>query len=80
VHEENLTEDELQVLGDLYLARMAGLAGATHAEFLPAAHAMCERGWLERRWHGDDVVWWLTTEALTALDLSALTNVEGRDN
>jgi hypothetical protein len=80
VHEENLTDDELQVLGDLYLARMAGLAGAVKDEFIPEAHDLAERGWLERRWHHDEMVWWMTDQALTALDLSALTNVEGRDN
>jgi hypothetical protein len=69
---DNLTDDELTVLRDLWLARQVGLAGAVHPEFLPEAHAMGERGWLERRWYGDDVVWWLTNEGLTALELSAL--------
>jgi hypothetical protein len=48
------------------------LPGAVKPEYLPAAVALCERGWLERRWHGDDVVFWFTDTGLAALDMQAL--------
>lgn len=67
-----LTEDEGQVVTDLWAARMGGLAGAVKPEYLPAAHTLAERGWLERRWHGDDMVWWFTDQGLAALDLNTL--------
>jgi hypothetical protein len=69
---EPLTTDELTVAHDLYLARMAGLAGAIEPEYLPEAHRLTEKGWLERRWHDGDMVWWFTDQGLTALGLGAL--------
>jgi hypothetical protein len=69
---EPLTEDECEIAADLWAARMGGLAGAVKPEYLPAAVALCERGWLERRWHGDDVVFWFTDTGLAALDMQAL--------
>ena len=74
-----LTEDEGQVVTDLWAARMGGLAGAVRPEYLPAAVALCERGWLERRWHGKNVVWWFTDQALAALDLNSLRRNEPAD-
>jgi hypothetical protein len=70
---EPLTEDEGQVVADLWLARCKGLAGAVKPEFLPAAVSLCEKGWAERRWHGDNVVWWFTDAGLTALGVNVLT-------
>ena len=69
---EPLTDDEGQVIADLWAARMARLAGAVKPEFYPAAHALAERGWLERRWHGDDMVFWFTDTGLAALDMNSL--------
>jgi hypothetical protein len=69
---EQLTEDERQIAYELWVARMGGLDGAVEPEYLPAAVALCDRGWLERRWYGDDVVWRFTDEGLAALDLNAL--------
>ena len=78
---EPLTDDEGQVVADLWAARMFGLAADVKPEFYPAAHTLAERGWLERRWHGDDMVWWFTDQGLAALDLNALTeSVEDRQN
>ena len=44
-----------------------------------AAVALCERGWLERRWHGDDVVFLFTDTGLAALDLNALRRTDPAD-
>jgi hypothetical protein len=78
---EPLTEDEGQVVADLWLARMAGLAGAVKPEYLPEAVSLCEKGWVERRWHGDDVVFWFTDAGLTALGVNAVAeSVKGREN
>ena len=78
---EPLTEDEGELVADLWLARVGGLAGAVKPELLPAAVALEERGWAERRWHGDDVVWWFSDAGIAALGLNALTeSVQGREN
>jgi len=46
-----------------------------------AAHDLAEQGWLERRFvtHGE-LSWWWTPAAETAVGLSALTDVTGREN
>jgi hypothetical protein len=69
---EPLTDDEGQVVTDLWAARIGGLAGAVKPEYLPAAVSLCDKGWVERRWHGDDVVFWFTDTGLAALDLNSL--------
>jgi hypothetical protein len=48
-------------------------------ESLPAAHDLAEKGWLERRWHDGDMVWWFTDEGFTALNLGALSRSEPPD-
>jgi hypothetical protein len=78
---EPLTADEGAVVADLWVARCKGLAGAMKPEFLPAAISLCDRGWLERRWHGDNVVFWFTDAGLTALGVNAVADsVKGREN
>ena len=77
-HHEPLTEDEGQLVSQLWVARMAGLAGAVLPEYLPAAVSLCDRGWAERRWHGDNVVFWFTDAGLTALGVNALTESVAR--
>jgi hypothetical protein len=66
------TPDELDLLCDLYLVRQWGKAAAVKPEFLPEAHRMCEKGWISRRVHNDDLVWEFTDTGLTALSLGAL--------
>jgi hypothetical protein len=79
--QEPLTEDEGQLVADLWLARTKGMAGAVKPELLPAAVALCERGWVERRWHGENVVFWFSDEGVGALGVNALTeSVAGREN
>jgi hypothetical protein len=70
--EEPLTEAELTVAYDLWIARLNHKAGAVLPEFLPAAHRLWERGWVSRRFHNDDLVWEFTDEGAVALGLSAL--------
>jgi hypothetical protein len=41
--EHELTEDEKQLVSQLWVARPAGLAGAVLPEYLPAAVSLCER-------------------------------------
>ena len=78
---EPLTDDELQVAYDLWAARMGGLAADVKPEFYPAAHDLAERGWLERRFDGDDMLWWFTDTGLAALNMNALIQgAEGREN
>ena len=69
---EPLTDDESSIAFDLWAARMGGLAGAVKPEYLPAVVKLHERGWVERRWNGDDAVWWFTDMGLAALDLNGL--------
>jgi hypothetical protein len=64
-----LTHDERQVACDLYLARLAGLAGAVKAEYLPEAHRLMEMGWLSRRIEGDDIIFELTDEGMGTFEL-----------
>jgi hypothetical protein len=76
-----LTEDEGQVVTDLWLCRMAGLVGALKPEYYPAAHTLTERGWLSRRIQDEDVIWEFTDQGLAALNMNALTeSVKGREN
>jgi hypothetical protein len=69
-----VTQDELQVAYDFYLARQAGLAGGVKPEYLPAAHRLFEKGWLSRRIQDDQVVFEFTEQGVTALNLDALSD------
>jgi len=51
----------------------AGKAGAVEPEYLRAAHSLTEQGWVSRRIQDDDVIFELTDEGLTALELNGLT-------
>jgi hypothetical protein len=49
----------------------------------PDAHELAEAGWLSRRFvgPGDEMSWFWTPQAETALDMNALMNsAEGREN
>jgi hypothetical protein len=75
-----VTQDELQLVFDFYLAKMGGMAGVVEPGYLPAAHRLARRGWLSRRVENDELVFELTNEGLTALALDGVINVEGRQN
>ena len=68
----NITEDELIVAWDLWLARMAHKAGALKPEYWPAAHKLHGRGWVSRRCQNDDVIWEFTDQGLVALEMGSL--------
>lgn len=76
---EPLTDNEKAVAFDLWVARLNGKAGAVQPEYLPAAHALTERGWLSRRLENDDVVFEFTDQGLTALELSSLLSEPSRN-
>jgi hypothetical protein len=69
---ERVTQDEMQVLSDLYIAHAADLVGAVKPEFAAEAERLTEQGWLERRFNGDDVVHGFTDTGLGALALAGL--------
>ena len=75
-----LTPDHLELL---FRARMLGTdrGQVLEAWLYPEAHALAEQSWLRRRFEPNgDVSWWLTPQGDTALNLTALTSVEGREN
>jgi hypothetical protein len=74
----SLTEDELQFTYDLYLARLAGLAGVIKPEYLPEAHRLTERGWISRRIQDNELVFEFTDAGLVAYEL-AVSPPEGPD-
>jgi hypothetical protein len=69
--EQHFTEDELRVLFDAWVVHQDGEAFAPQDVFLPECHRLAEAGWLERRMHGDDVVFRWSDQAEAALNLSA---------
>jgi hypothetical protein len=77
-----LTAEHLRIAGAAWAAAQdgGGVVLDDPGLFL-AAHALAEQGWLERRSVGDDVAWFWTPVAETALSLSAVTDdVAGREN
>jgi hypothetical protein len=67
-----VTTTDLELLHDLYIARQQGKAGAVEPGYLPSAHRLAEKGWLERRFYRDDLVWWMTERAMVSLQLAGL--------
>jgi hypothetical protein len=58
-----VTQDERQVLSDLYLARTRVFVGAVKDEYAAEAQRLAEQGWLERRFHHDTFVYGSPTPA-----------------
>jgi hypothetical protein len=69
-----LTQDKARVLCGAWAAHQSGggVALDDPGDFV-AAHELAEVGWLERRFVGDDLAWFWTQAAETALDLHSLT-------
>jgi hypothetical protein len=68
-----LTEQHLEVVFCAWVASRDGNGVVVAAEAHPAADALAEQGWLERRSEPNgDVSWWWTPAAEGALDMSAL--------
>ncbi len=74
-----MTDDELQLLSDLFIARSAGLVGAVQDEYAAEAERLTEQGWLERRWHGDDLVYGISDNGISALELAGLHRTDPAD-
>jgi hypothetical protein len=73
-----LTDAEASLLADAFLLRNAEhddqqLWFAVRDDLLPECHRLVhDRGYLDRRWHGDDLVYRYSDTATTAMGLSAL--------
>jgi hypothetical protein len=77
----NCTETQAEILATAYLLAREGKGQVVTDDAIPDAHELAEQGWLERRFAGDELAWFWTAQAETALDLSALLqSAEGRQN
>jgi hypothetical protein len=74
-----LTEIQLDLLLRAWAVSVRG-GGLVADEHIPELHPLAEEGWLERRLDGDELTWWWTAQAETALAVAKLTSVEGRQN
>lgn len=76
------TETQLEILSNAYLLSREGKGQVIVDDAYPAAHALAEAGWLERRFESDgEMSWWWSSTAETAFDLGALlTSAAGRQN
>jgi hypothetical protein len=73
-----LTETQLEILSSAWALHARGCGLEVEDEYVPDTDQLAELGWLERRLDGDELTWWWTGRAETALQLNALTTVEGR--
>jgi hypothetical protein len=67
----------------LYRAKMLGTerGQVLTDDAYPAAHELAEQGWLRRRFVEDELAWFWTPQAETAIDARRLVaSVEGRQN
>jgi hypothetical protein len=70
-----MTEDHLVVLYDLYRARTLGLVGVVKPEYIPEAHWLTEKGWVDRSFDADrELVWRLSDRGLKSLQLADTLN------
>ncbi len=72
-----LTESECQLMAEAYLLRQSEtgkeLWFAARDDLLPECHRMVEdEGYLDRSWHGDDLVYRLSDTAMAASALLSL--------
>lgn len=70
-----LTEDEAQLVADTYLVRCGEQPGRdvwAAVDDDTVAGALVQRRYLDQRFHGDDRVYRLSDEALTAQELGTL--------
>jgi hypothetical protein len=78
----DLTDEQLEVACDAWICAQHGRGLVVDIDHFVAAHELCEHGWLERRFHGDEMAYWWTRNAEMALDVNALmdSGVRGREN
>lgn len=71
-----LTDDEIKVAGDAYAARRAEtereLWFCVDDDLFAAAARLHEKRWLALAWFGDDSVWRMTDEGMSAVELARL--------
>jgi hypothetical protein len=69
-----LTETHREILYQAWLLNRAAGAGQVLEDgAIPDAHELAEAGWLKRRIQDDQVTWWWSDRAETALGLASLT-------
>lgn len=77
----DLTDQHFEVAYDAWICAQHGRGVIPDLDHFVAAHELCEHGWLERRFHGDEMAYWWSAGAEMALDLGALMqSTEGREN
>ena len=72
-----LTQDETKVMAHAYALRHdeepdQDLWFRPDDCLVPECHRLVERGYLQRRWHGENMVYRLTDAMLTAQELTSL--------
>jgi hypothetical protein len=75
-----LNQRKLEILHNAFMLSHSGRGQVVQPEALRDAHELCEQGWLERRIHDDQVTWWWSAKAETALALDAMTDTSNRQN
>jgi hypothetical protein len=77
----NLTPTQLDLLAAAWAVAQDGNGVVIANDAYPDAHDLAEHGWLERRFVGDELAWFWTPAAETALDLNGLLQAaDGRQN
>ncbi len=78
----DLTDTQLELALTAWALHARGAGMVVADDTYPAAHALAEHGWLERRVEPDgELSWWWTAQAEVALDTHALIeSVKGRHN
>lgn len=68
-----LSELQREILYNAWCLSLKDAGQVLEAFAYPAAHELCERGWLRREVEEDgEISWWWTGRASTALELDAL--------
>jgi hypothetical protein len=77
----HLTTEHLELAAAAHFASLDGKGIVITDDAYVVAHDLAEHGWLQRRFQPDgELSWHWTPQADTALGLSNLLDVQGRDN
>jgi hypothetical protein len=68
----DFTATQLDILFGAWATSRDGNGQVLEDDAIPDAHELAEQGWLERRILGDELAWFWTPAAETALDIGAL--------
>jgi hypothetical protein len=70
---DELTDAQAELAAAAYLLALDGRGMVISDDAYPDAHALAERGWLQRRFEDDgEMSWWWTPQAETALGINAM--------